>query len=154
MEVLKPYGAVLAGTIPLGIDIESSDLDVICQVFDFNAFVEFLRENFGQYEDFTIRYLDADRLVCGFFEEDEEVEIYGSPIPSQHTNGFRHMVVEARLLNVLGGQFRNKVVALRKQGMKTEPAFAWLLGLQGDPYDEILRLEAYSEEELADFFLR
>lgn len=32
MNALKHYSPVLCGTIPLGIDIPSSDLDVICDV--------------------------------------------------------------------------------------------------------------------------
>lgn len=152
MEILAPYDAVLAGTIPLGIDIQSSDLDVICEVHDFDAFSVFMREHFGQYEDFNIRYLDRDRVVCGFFEEEEEVEVYGSIVPSRQTNGFRHMLIESRLLKILGAQFADKIQALKLQGMKTEPAFAWLLGLQGDPYKAILSLEAYTDEQLAEFF--
>ncbi|MDR0907747.1 MAG: DUF4269 domain-containing protein [Rikenellaceae bacterium] len=153
LELLAPYGAVLAGTIPLGIDVPSSDLDVICRVTDFDEFARFARQNFGQYEDFAIRYLDRDRVVCGFFEEGEEVEIYGSPTPPRQTNGFRHMIIEARLLGVLGGQFTEKVRALRREGMKTEPAFAWLLGLTGDPYEAVRSLEVYSDKQLAELFI-
>jgi hypothetical protein len=152
MEILEPFGAVLAGTIPLGIDIPSSDLDVICQVRNFDEFTRLARDNFGQYEDFNIRYLDRDRVVFGFFEDDEEIEIYGSATPPLETNGFRHMVVEARLLNILGAQFAEKVRALKQQGMKTEPAFAWLLGLAGDPYQAVRNLEVYSDEQLAKLF--
>ncbi len=30
--------------------------------------------------------------------------------------------------------FRQEIIALKKQGYKTEPAFAMALGLKGDPY--------------------
>jgi hypothetical protein len=154
MEVLAPYGAVLTGTIPLGIDIPSSDLDVICEVGDLDAFIVFTCENFGQYEDFNVRYIDRDRIVCGFFEDNEEIEIYGSVMPPQQTNGFRHMIIEARLLRILGPRFAEKVRALKRQGMKTEPAFAWLLGLTGNPYEAVRNLEVYSDEQLAELFGR
>jgi hypothetical protein len=152
MEILAPYGVVLAGTIPLGIDIPSSDLDVICHVRDFDDFIVFVSENFRQYEDFNIRYLDRDKVVCGFFEDDEEIEIYGSVVPPQQTNGFRHMIIEARLLRLLGPRFAEKVLTLKQQGMKTEPAFAWLLGLTGNPYEAIRNLEVYSDEQLDELF--
>lgn len=152
MELLAPYGPVLAGTIPLGIDIPSSDLDIICEVHDFNGFAEFMRENFGQYEDFNIRYLTGDRIVCGFFEDGEDVEIYGSEQPAVKTNGYRHMLVEHRLLGIMGPRFRDEVMALKSDGMKTEPALAWLLGLPGDPHKAVLSLEAYTDEQLGDIF--
>jgi hypothetical protein len=125
---------------------------VICEVDDFDAFIAFVNKNFRQYDDFNIRYLDRDRVVCGFFEEDEEVEIYGSTTPPQQTNGFRHMIIEARLLDILGAQFAEKVRALKTQGIKTEPAFAWLLGLAGDPYEAVRNLEVYSDQQLAELF--
>jgi hypothetical protein len=152
MELLAPYGAVLAGTIPLGIDVPSSDLDVICEVTDIDAFIVFASENFRQYDDFNVRYIDRDRVVCGFFEEDEDIEIYASPTPPLQTNGFRHMIVEARLLRILGSQFADRVRALKRQRMKTEPAFAWLLGLSGNPYEAMRSLEAYSDRQLAERF--
>ena len=40
-----------------------------------------------------------------------------------------------------GEEFRQQVVNLKKQGYKTEPAFAKLLGLNSEnPFDELLKL--------------
>lgn len=152
METLKPYNPVLAGSIPIGIDIPLSDLDIICQVSDMKAFADFMQENFHRYEDFNIRSLDEGAIVCGFFEDGEEIEVYGSPVPPVRTNGYRHMLTEFRLLNILGPAFKEEIVSLKQQGMRTEPAFAWLLGLQGDPYTAVRNLETYSDEQLSELF--
>jgi hypothetical protein len=50
------------------------------------------------------------------------------------------MITEYRILLEKGEAFRSQIVELKRQGMKTEPAFALLLGLEGDPYLELLKL--------------
>ena len=54
--------------------------------------------------------------------------------------GVRHFRIEERLL-APNADLRRKVLELKRQGMKTEPAFAKVFGLPGDPYEAILRLE-------------
>lgn len=51
------------------------------------------------------------------------------------------MLIEHQILLEKGESFRQEIISLKKQGIKTEPAFAQLLGLSGDPYEAILRLE-------------
>ncbi len=58
------------------------------------------------------------------------------------------MIVESRLLTLYGNDFKNKVIKLKKEGMKTEPAFASLLNLKGNPYKELLLFENYTDEEI------
>jgi hypothetical protein len=42
MEKLSTYTPILVGTIPLNIDIETSDIDIICYIRDRNQFIETL----------------------------------------------------------------------------------------------------------------
>jgi len=51
------------------------------------------------------------------------------------------MLIENKILEQEGKQFRKKIIALKEQGYKTEPAFATLLGLEGNPYEALLELE-------------
>ena len=66
------------------------------------------------------------------------IEIFGQTIPSQDQDAFRHMLLEAQILKEKGYIFTKKILHLKKSGLKTEPAFAKLLGLEGNPYDELL----------------
>lgn len=59
-----------------------------------------------------------------------------------------HFVVERRLLQLAGDVLRDRVLALRQNGARTEPAFAAALGLPGDPYMELYRLSRAPDAEL------
>lgn len=69
------------------------------------------------------------------------MEIFGQPVPTKQQMGYRHLIAEHKLLMKHGETFRQKIIKLKKQGYKTEPAFAKALGLKGDPYLELLKFE-------------
>ena len=132
---------ILVGTIPLGIDIENSDLDIVCQVYDFEEFKQILQDNFSAYRNFKIINKDKDIIVCNFIENNMEIEIYASNIESDKSNGYRHMIIEYKLLKLYGKQFKEEVIKLKREGLKTEPAFAKILNLNGNPYEKLLEFE-------------
>lgn len=142
-NILKDYTPLLVGTIPLGIDIEKSDLDIVCQVCNFEVFEYILTNNFSKYEKFNMYYKEKDILICNFIVGGIEIEIYASNIESYKTNGYRHMIIEYKLLNLYGELFKEKVIELKRKGLKTEPAFAKLLNLKGNPYESLLEYEKY-----------
>ncbi|MNK30599.1 hypothetical protein D3C87_490190 [compost metagenome] len=51
------------------------------------------------------------------------------------------MLIEHQILQEKGEDFRLKIIALKRNGYKTEPAFAKLLNLQGNPYLDLLKYE-------------
>ncbi len=59
------------------------------------------------------------------------------------------MLVEYAVLQAGGEPWRRAVQQLKEKGMKTEPAFAALLRLPGNPYEALLALEGKSHAELA-----
>lgn len=151
-EILKPYNPVLVGTIPIQIDVEGSDLDIICQVEDFSEFRVLVAESFGEYDDFKISYSDDPLMVVNFFIDNMELEIFATPHPYHQNNAYRHMLVEDRVLRLLGNVFRDEIIRLKKSGVKTEPAFAYLLGLQEDPYISLLEIESLSDQQIISMF--
>jgi len=56
------------------------------------------------------------------------------------------MIVEYKLLKQYGEELRKRIVSLKKQGYKTEPAFAIELNLAGDPYEALLAFEMNSDD--------
>ncbi|RUT46989.1 DUF4269 domain-containing protein [Paenibacillus anaericanus] len=141
MEQLEGYSPILVGTIPLDINVEGSDLDIICEVSDFDSFERYVEIKFGSYEGYTCirRYVDAvQRIKVNFQCGHWPIELFGQDIPTQEQNGYRHMIIEHKILEVHGKQFKDRVRTLKQSGVKTEPAFAQILGLEGDPYQALL----------------
>ena len=143
LEKLSFYHPILVGTIPINIDIENSDLDVICEVSDKGEFIAQLNLLFGNKKNFTIHEstkFEADK--ANFTIDEFEREIFGPNITTTQQHAYRHMLIEYKLLLEKGEAFRQEIVTLKKQGYKTEPAFAKLLGIERDAYEDLLKLES------------
>jgi hypothetical protein len=144
---LAEFGPVLAGTVPLNIDTADSDLDVLCEVpaAAQAGFGELLRTHYGAQPGFRLarRVVGGHATtVCSFRYAEEEIEVFGQALPTAQQHGWRHLLVECAVLAAGGEPWCAAVRALKQRGLKTEPAFAQLLGLPGDPYAALLALEA------------
>lgn len=143
-EKLSEYSSVLVGTIPINIDISSSDLDIACYWKDKEHFVTQVTHAFGKETDFKITETtisNKETIIAGFILDDFEIEVFGQNIPVTQQYGYRHMIIESKIIEQKGDEFRKKVITLKEKGYKTEPAFAALLGLTGNPYEALLELE-------------
>ena len=143
-EKLDKYKPILVGTIPINIDIENSDLDIICYVQDNEEFRNDLFHHFQHEKNFIIsKNPKFSALKANFFIDDIEIEIFGQNMPSEKQNAYRHLLIEYQILLEKGEDFRLQIVELKNLDYKTEHAFAKLLGLEGDAYEALLRLDAY-----------
>ncbi|MBB3698037.1 DUF4269 domain-containing protein [Flammeovirga yaeyamensis] len=144
-SILKDHKPILTGTIPIDINIEESDLDVICEVNDFDSFRQKVEKHFSEYDGFSYSGMmnrnDKECVTFNFFVDGMEIELYGENKPAAQQNAYRHMLIEYHFLNKLGDDFKKKIIALKKAGLKTEPAFAKLLNLEGDPYEALLNVQ-------------
>lgn len=141
IEKLEGYSLVLAGTIPININIESSDLDILCQYTNVQIFYKLVKTNFEQHRQFKIKQTlinGIETILANFYCNDFEIEIFGQPIPVTQQSGYLHMIAEHQILLKQGEGFRQQIIALKNAGYKTEPAFAKLLDLKGDPYEALL----------------
>ncbi|MDX2287648.1 MAG: DUF4269 domain-containing protein [Hyphomicrobiaceae bacterium] len=150
LEALADYDPHVAGTPPLGIAIDTSDIDILCTFKDAPPFETAVQARFAHHEAFAMRRWTTGRraVVANFRFCGWDFEVYAEPIPVAQQYGWRHFVVEQRLLRLGGEPIRSKVLELKTAGMKTEPAFARALGLTGSGYDELLELADRSDESL------
>jgi Domain of unknown function (DUF4269) len=141
LSKLAEFDPVLVGTIPINIAIENSDLDIICFWKDKAYFIEKVTTIFGNETDFKIRETTINNqvsVIANFKKAAFEIEIFGQNIPVKNQNGYRHMIIEYKILQLKGEKFRLEIIQLKQKGYKTEPAFGILLGLKDDPYAELL----------------
>lgn len=140
--ILNEFNPILVGTIPIKIDIDSSDLDIICFFKNKEQFISNLILNFENKSQFSIREIKinkVDSIVASFSLENFEIEIFGQNIPTKEQLGYRHMIIEHQILDAKDENFRLEIIRQKQNGLKTEPAFAKVLGLVGDPYEELLK---------------
>lgn len=148
---LKEFTPVFVGTIPLDVDIEGSDLDIICEVSEFTRFEQRLKDCYEDKKNFLITEIyssDGRSLVCRFDNKGFRVEIFGQKLPVQQQNGFLHLIAEAKLLEIGGDKAKHEIRTLKNQGHKTEPAFGVYFQIPGDSYIELLKLAPLSTEEI------
>lgn len=153
LAAFHPYPA---GTVPIDIDIPGSDLDILCEANDLDAFATLIHRYLGNMPLFhcsrgTRSGDGAPYVTCNFQIDHWPIEIFAQAVPIQRQNAYLHMKVEWQLLQLWGTEGHREIRRLKRSGLKTEPAFAQVLGLQGDPYEELLHLATWSPIELRDW---
>lgn len=100
-KILEEFNPILVGTIPIGVDVDKSDLDIVCEINLKNkdSLKNISTKNFSQFKNFKIidTFSTTGVVVINFFVDDMEIEIYASKVSSFETNGYRHMIIEERI---------------------------------------------------------
>lgn len=141
---LKAFDATLTGTLPLNLYLPGSDLDIICYAEDLTQFEKYIAQAFGMYTGFesSIKNIRQTPSAIGRFRYNDFLfEIFAQPVPVHSQYAYRHLRVEYLLLEEHGEPLRQQVLQLKQAGLKTEPAFAKALHLEGDPYEVLLVYE-------------
>ncbi len=150
----------LAGSLPLDLAAESSDLDIVVCVADLKVFLHQVREAFGLEREFSasLGLGRGGRCVLASFvvgnpideQEQERIEIFAQTQALPMQAAIVHLLIEARLMGLApdGSTFIERLREARLNGLKTEEAFGAVLGLS-QPYEELLALDELSDRELA-----
>ncbi|SFJ69516.1 protein of unknown function [Halobacillus dabanensis] len=145
LEDFNSYQPVICGTIPIGLDVKDSDIDIIMEVYDCLSFERRLLAYFGDLDGFSMKKKSIRNrpvVKANFHFQGFQFELFGQPQPVGQQNAYVHMLIEEELMR-RNPRLREEVLQLRKRGFKTEQAFCELLGIEGDPYRG---LTLYGEE--------
>ncbi|WP_404450358.1 DUF4269 domain-containing protein [Sutcliffiella horikoshii] len=140
LDDLNDYTPVLCGTIPIDIDIKGSDLDIIMEVRDLDTFANELQNLYANKENFSLKrkvIRGKEVVKANFIFHDFEFELFGQALPVHKQFAYLHMLIEDELMKRNPG-LKEKVLHLKKQGYKTEPAFCKILNIGGDPYEGLI----------------
>ena len=147
LSSLSDFDPVVVSTICLDVDIDSSDIDVVCYAKYLSEFKSRVLSIFGKFPGFCQheRVRPYPAVIASFRVDSFEVEIFGVAVPVEKQDAYRHLSVLARLIEVGGEEFRDEIRRLKVSGLKTEPAIAESLNLSGNPYAAVLELESLGD---------
>lgn len=145
LNLFTPY---ISGTFPINIQTKTSDLDVLCYYKEPKEFEEEIKKQFSDISGLSLEKGSTRGqacITCRLHLDGLPIEIFAQDRSVPEQDAFRHMIIEAQLLNLGGNIIREKIMSLKANGIKTEPAFAQVFGLKNDPYVALLKLEKQSE---------
>ncbi|SET56482.1 protein of unknown function [Oceanobacillus limi] len=147
MEDLLDFDPILCGTIPLGIDVDGSDLDIIMKVTDYKLFETKVKQLYGMEEEFRVKQTSirgVPVMKANFLYHTFEFELFGHPQDVKKQNAYLHMVIENAILKK-HPEIKKEIIKLKELGYKTEPAFCKVLGLTGDPFETLIAYGKHKE---------
>jgi hypothetical protein len=150
LDALRAFDPRVVGTLPLAISVPGSDIDIVCHAFDPAAFAEAIWKQYQSCDGFRLyQWTSSGRPVVARFEcSGWPFEVFGDTRPVDQQYGWLHFEIERRLLALDDGRLRKAVLQQRSLGIKTEPAFAAVLGIGGDPYRGLLELASETDVQL------
>lgn len=155
---LVSFDAVLVGTVPIGLDLPGSDLDIVCCAPDVLFLAQKVEELCGQhpgYEAHVRTVSGGTAWVANFESGSFPIQLFIQELPVTRQRGYRHLLIEDRLLQLAGAGACDALRRLRAEGpgdnaepLKTEPAFAHYFDLEGDPYRTLYEMSDWDQGRL------
>ena len=111
---LAPFTPVLTGTIPIGLDLPGSDLDIVCRAEDLALFEEAVAGLYAHRLGFESKrrvWQGRASVVVNFDAGTFPVELFAQDRPVTEQNAYRHMRIDERLLRLGGDAARTAIMA-------------------------------------------
>lgn len=150
LERFAHFSPCLSGTIPLQIALPSSDVDILMCSDNLEDFTSLVKEHYSHFPNFSISETmekNEPSMTVNFTFDHLEIELFCQRKTSYEQQANLHFLIEGRLLKILGEDFRQEVLELKRHGLKTEPAFGQLLQLSS-PYQQLLELQKMDDYSL------
>jgi len=155
LSIFKDLNPLVAGTFPLALETNTSDLDILLCCKDLVLLRDKIKSRFESHSGFKVEQTVIDglpTLICNFIFSGLPFEIFAQDLSSVKQKAYLHFLAEEKLLKFGGHQLLKKVKTLKEQGLKTELAMAEALRLSGDPFEEILTIQFKSLSKLPLLF--
>lgn len=149
LENLSKNDPRWVGTIPLGIDTSDSDVDIIFCKPESDQFITQQVLQTALSSNWTLDKQSLNHLK--FLTSSGLIEFYFENTPTSEQNGFVHFQIEEKILKYSNPQFKSKIQILKNQKVATEPAFANVLKIAGDPYIELYKMNSWPISKLKKF---
>lgn len=154
LKEFKHYSPCISGTLPLNIHTTKSDLDILFASNNLQSFISKASYHFqgsSKFHSRTTHHQGLPTAIINFLYEDLQIELFcqDKAVYSQQAN--QHLLIEGRLIKILGEKFKNDIFKLKKSGLKTEIAFGEVLKIK-NPYQKLLELGRLSDFELYERF--
>jgi hypothetical protein len=151
-ELLSGFNPCLVGSYPVGLALDGSDLDYVCEAYDLPAFEDVVRDAFGHMDNFYLEHKNMQGgIACvALFESPNgyPVELVGQPIKTAQNYGYVRMDVTSRLLGLVGKDVVQDIQKLKKGGVSTDEALATLFGIDGDMKVHYIKMHTLDDEAL------
>ncbi len=143
-HTLAEYQPILAGTIPLDVDLPSSDLDVLLYSENLATLEQDILSMISSNPD-NYSFIDSktweknNAIIINISASNNQtlfhIELFGQRTPTQQQLAYKHMIAECSLLDSLSEvqkEIAKKEIRKLKEKTKTEPAFGQYFQLYND----------------------
>ncbi|MGY4314884.1 hypothetical protein ACVWW1_004211 [Bradyrhizobium sp. JR3.5] len=151
MELLKPFDPRIVGTLPLGLAVPGSDIDIVCHAPDPNAFADIVWTHCQSADDFVLyRWAKGTcPAIARFVWDGWPFELFGDQRPVNQQQGWIHFEAERRLLALDNGRLRRAVGKLRADGLKDRACVRRLARDTGRSLSRVARTRCRSGRRVA-----
>jgi uncharacterized protein DUF4269 len=96
LDALRAFDPRVVGTLPLGLSVAGSDIDIVCHADDPTAFAQAIWKQYQSCDGFRLyQWTSSARPVVGRFELGGwPFEVFGHPRPVDQQHGWLHFEIE------------------------------------------------------------